>query len=64
MHINFKNQNICEIKTSTINMICRTEPAMYNNCHLPGVIYACMLNLADPQINQGVAGLVFKLGVS
>ena len=25
MHINFKSQNICEIKTSAINMIWRTE---------------------------------------
>ena len=25
MYINFKSQNICEIKTSTINMIWRTE---------------------------------------
>ena len=60
MHINFKSQNICEIKTSAINMIWRTEEQAiiiiyshsilimaltYNNCHQPGAIYACMLSL-------------------
>ena len=45
MYINFKSQNINEIKTSAINIIWRTEGEQIMILKLIGTIYACILSL-------------------